>query len=181
MLINLSRILRRITKPILCFWFFSASMVFCAFSSASPLSLLSPSGGSYYLASVDQSGIGGHHISAPSAESDDFVALHSEHSAFSPVTKFSHSHHHAMTDGNSLHGFHGVADHGNHEHGSDCCGEASATSNFAFFVDLPTPAFMLILLAFGFRNQSLRRYIDHLKPPPWSSPPIPLLNCSFLK
>jgi len=168
MLINLSKHLSRMAKPLLLFWLFCSSMMLCAISTSSPPGSLSDS--QQPLSAGQQ------------LPERDHSFVHSAESVKSPRLHQVHRHHHGMTDDASSQHSHGNnVHHDSHDHGGECCGEAQATSGFGFFADLPASTFLLILLIFYFRHDGLGNHNDYSGPPRWSPLPIPLLNCSFLK
>lgn len=177
MLISSFQNYRRMTKPIVCFWLLCSSMVFCAFSSTSPVN------GSENTVSAGKPLADLDHLTDQPATSVALANPHDAHGhhALPQVDNHNQGHHHGMDNQLSEHHSSGSGYHGSHHHDSDCCGEVQATSSFGFFVDIPASAVLLILLVICFRNSGLRFHGNHSIPPPWSPPPITLLHCSFLK
>jgi hypothetical protein len=183
MLISISQNYRGIIKPLLSFWLLCTSMVFCAMSTASP------------EGRDDQQFINCHKLHGKqhahelklgepplnSLIAADSVGSDQPHANFLNDSGQSH----ALLQSASV-GWPGnqAANEMQPEpdHGSVCCEDARGTANSGIApIDLPASAVLLILLVFFYRYASPVHSVGYLQQPSWSSPPIPLLHCSFLK
>lgn len=169
MLTNIAKKYQGITVPLLTFWLLCTSMVFCAMSMES------------------NSHVGGHHSASSVHSSQNHHHAHdqqlSENSRYAKAHHHSHIMHADSSVQSSESAFSSAEKNTSDIEAMTCCDENQPVANISLQAssDLPISAVLIIVLIFS--TQLSVRFIrtTFLRRPSWAPPPIPVLNCSFLK